>query len=173
MQLPVKTEKIRLSPIGEYKVVCRNAAAEDVEELYSLIEEYARLGIMLPRSREALISRIDQFVIAEMDDNFIGCGSLFKLSPDLLEVRSIGLYVEGKGKGIGSMILAKLIEAARGQRIPQVIAFTCEVDFFLRNGFTVVEKSLFPEKVKSDCVNCKRQLACNEIAVVKRIDEFE
>ncbi|WP_342566502.1 GNAT family N-acetyltransferase [Paenibacillus sp. FSL R7-0345] len=168
----IQTEIVRHSPIGEYKVICRNAAAEDVEELYSLIEEFARLGIMLPRSREALISQINQFIIAEMDEDFIGCGSLFKLGPDLVEVRSIGLYAEGRGKGIGSMILGKLIEAARGQRIPQVIAFTCEVDFFIRNGFTVVEKGLFPEKFKTDCVNCKRQLACNEIAMVKRIDEY-
>nr|WP_046507433.1 GNAT family N-acetyltransferase [Paenibacillus riograndensis] len=135
-----------------------------------MIEEYAQRGIMLPRSRQALTRQIDQFVIAELDGKFIGCGSLFRLGADLVEVRSIGLRDEGKGKGIGSMILEKLTEEARRQKIPKIMALTYAVDFFLRNGFTVVEKEIFPEKVWTDCVNCKKQHACDEIAVLKKLD---
>ncbi|KWX75779.1 acetyltransferase [Paenibacillus riograndensis] len=135
-----------------------------------MIEEYAQRGIMLPRSRQALTRQIDQFVIAELDGKFIGCGSLFRLGADLVEVRSIGLRDEGKGKGVGSMILEKLTEEARRQKIPKIMALTYAVDFFLRNGFTVVEKEIFPEKVWTDCVNCKKQHACDEIAVLKKLD---
>ncbi|KWX86147.1 acetyltransferase [Paenibacillus riograndensis] len=135
-----------------------------------MIEEYAQRGIMLPRSRQALTRQIDQFVIAELDGKFIGCGSLFRLGADLVEVRSIGLRDEGKGKGVGSMILEKLTEEARHQKIPKIMALTYAVDFFLRNGFTVVEKEIFPEKVWTDCVNCKKQHACDEIAVLKKLD---
>ncbi|OKP97270.1 acetyltransferase [Paenibacillus sp. P46E] len=135
-----------------------------------MIEEYAQRGIMLPRSRQALTRQIDQFVIAELGGQFIGCGSLFRLGADLVEVRSIGLRDEGKGKGVGSMILEKLTEEAKRQKIPKIMALTYAVDFFLRNGFTVVEKEIFPEKVWTDCVNCKKQLACDEIAVLKKLD---
>lgn len=167
----VKTEMVRQSaPAGESKVICRNATVEDVEPLYLMIEEYAQRGIMLPRSRQALTRQIDQFVIAELDGMFVGCGSLFRLGNDLVEVRSIGLRDEGKGKGVGSMILEKLTEEARRQGIPKIMALTYAVDFFLRNGFTVVEKEIFPEKVWTDCVNCKKQHACDEIAVMKRLD---
>ncbi|MNC82040.1 acetyltransferase [compost metagenome] len=65
------------------------------------------------------------------------------------------------------MILAKLVEEARNQKIPKVMALTYAVDFFLRNGFEVVQKEIFPEKVWTDCVNCKKQHACDEIAVLK------
>ncbi|MNP56307.1 Amino-acid acetyltransferase [compost metagenome] len=122
---------------------------------------------MLPRSRQALTRQIDQFVVAEIEGRFVGCGSLFKLGNDLVEIRSIGLNDEGKGKGVGSMILAKLVEEARNQKIPKVMALTYAVDFFLRNGFEVVQKEIFPEKVWTDCVNCKKQHACDEIAVLK------
>lgn len=168
----VKTEMIRQSaaPAGDHKVICRNATVEDVEPLYLMIEEYAQRGIMLPRSRQALTRQIDQFVIAEIGGRFLGCGSLFRLGNDLVEVRSIGLRDEGKGKGVGSMILEKLTEEARRQGIPKIMALTYAVDFFLRNGFTVVEKEIFPEKVWTDCVNCKKQHACDEIAVLKRLD---
>lgn len=167
----VKTEKVRQSaPAGDHKVICRNATVEDVEPLYLMIEEYAQRGIMLPRSRQALTRQIDQFVIAELDGKFIGCGSLFRLGADLVEVRSIGLHDEGRGKGVGSMILEKLTEEAKRQRIPKIMALTYAVDFFLRNGFTVVEKEIFPEKVWTDCVNCKKQHACDEIAVLKKLN---
>jgi len=166
-----KTEMIRhSSPAGDAQVICRNAVVEDVEPLYLMIEEYAQRGIMLPRSRQALTRQIDQFVIAEIEGRFVGCGSLFKLGNDLVEIRSIGLNDEGKGKGIGSMILAKLVEEARNQKIPKVMALTYAVDFFLRNGFEVVEKEIFPEKVWTDCVNCKKQHACDEIAVLKMLN---
>lgn len=167
----VKTERIRQSaPAGDHKVICRNATVEDVEPLYLMIEEYAQRGIMLPRSRQALTRQIDQFVIAEIGGRFVGCGSLFRLGNDLVEVRSIGLRDEGKGKGVGSMILEKLTEEARRQGIPKIMALTYAVDFFLRNGFSVVEKEIFPEKVWTDCVNCKKQHACDEIAVLKKLD---
>jgi amino-acid N-acetyltransferase len=166
-----KTEMIRhSSPAGDAQVICRNAVIEDVEPLYLMIEEYAQRGIMLPRSRQALTRQIDQFVIAEIEGRFVGCGSLFRLGNDLVEIRSIGLNDEGKGKGIGSMILAKLVEEARNQKIPKVMALTYAVDFFLRNGFEVVEKEIFPEKVWTDCVNCKKQHACDEIAVLKMLN---
>ena len=163
-----KTEMIRhSSPAGDAQVICRNAVVEDVEPLYLMIEEYAQRGIMLPRSRQALTRQIDQFVVAEIEGRFVGCGSLFKLGNELVEIRSIGLNDEGKGKGVGSMILAKLVEEARNQKIPKVMALTYAVDFFLRNGFEVVQKEIFPEKVWTDCVNCKKQHACDEIAVLK------
>ncbi|WP_339320556.1 N-acetyltransferase [Paenibacillus sp. FSL R10-2734] len=158
------------SPTGDAQVICRNAVVEDVEPLYLMIEEYAQRGIMLPRSRQALTRQIDQFVIAEIEGRFVGCGSLFRLGSDLVEIRSIGLNDEGKGKGVGSMILAKLVEEARNQKIPKVMALTYAVDFFLRNGFEVVEKEIFPEKVWTDCVNCKKQHACDEIAVLKMLN---
>ncbi|MNC84252.1 acetyltransferase [compost metagenome] len=59
------------------------------------------------------------------------------------------------------------MEEAGRQQIPKVMALTYEVDFFLRNGFEVVEKEIFPEKVWTDCVNCAKQNACDEIAVLK------
>lgn len=163
-----KTEWIQpSSPAGDVEIICRNAVIEDVEPLYLMIEEYAQRGIMLPRSRQALTRQIDQFVVAEIEGRFVGCGSLFRLGNDLVEIRSIGLNEEGKGKGIGSMILSKLMEEAKKQNIPKVMALTYAVDFFLRNGFEVVEKEIFPEKVWTDCVNCKKQHACDEIAVLK------
>jgi len=150
--------------------VSRRATLEDVEPLYLLIDDYARKGIMLPRSRKVLERLINDFVVTEVDGLVVGCGSLCKLGDELVEIRSLGIAEGYKGQGLGSMLVKQLVEEARAQGIPKVMALTYEVSFFLKNDFNVVEKEIFPEKVWTDCVNCSKQHACDEIAVLKILD---
>ncbi|MFC5405144.1 N-acetyltransferase [Cohnella soli] len=148
-------------------IVCRKALLSDVEALYELIQGYAATGIMLPRSREALSRNIDSFFVAQDGERLIGCGSLCRLGNDLVEIRSLGIVDGYKGQGVGSRLVDKLMAEAEAQGIPKVMALTLEASFFLKNGFTIVEKEIFPEKVWTDCVNCPKQHACDEIAVVR------
>ncbi|WP_458464582.1 N-acetyltransferase [Paenibacillus sp.] len=151
-------------------VICRKAVPEDVEPLYEMIKGYAERGIMLPRSREILHRQLEHFVVAEVDGEVVGCGSLCRLGNDLVEVRSLGISEGHKGLGIGSRLLDRLVEEAEKQQIPKVMALTYEVSFFLKNGFAVVEKEIFPEKVWTDCVHCSKQDCCDEIAVMKELN---
>ncbi len=150
--------------------VCRQATLEDVEPLYLMIEDYSRRGIMLPRSRAVLERQIRDFVVAEVDGKVVGCGSLCKLGEELVEIRSLGISEGYKGRGLGSMLVEQLIDEAKKRSLFKVMALTYEVSFFLKNGFKVVEKEIFPEKVWTDCVNCAKQHACDEIAVLKILD---
>ncbi|UVI32060.1 N-acetyltransferase [Paenibacillus spongiae] len=152
------------------QAVCRSATLEDVEILYTLIQGYAEKGIMLPRSRHALERQIDTFVVAEVNNEVVGCGSLCKLGTDLVEIRSLGISDGYKGLGIGSKLVDFLIEMAKEQQILKVMALTYEVTFFKKNGFAVVDKEIFPEKVWTDCVNCPKQECCDEIAVLKMLN---
>ncbi|APO46965.1 GNAT family N-acetyltransferase [Paenibacillus xylanexedens] len=151
-------------------VICRKAVPEDVEPLYEMIKGYAERGIMLPRSREILHRQLEHFVVAEVDGGVVGCGSLCRLGNDLVEVRSLGISEGHKGLGIGSRLLDRLVEEAEKLQIPKVMALTYEVSFFLKNGFAVVEKEIFPEKVWTDCVHCSKQDCCDEIAVLKELN---
>jgi amino-acid N-acetyltransferase len=150
-------------------VTCRNATENDVEALYLLIQGYAEKGIMLSRTRETLRAIIDTFVIAEADGKLIGCGSLSRLGKELVEIRSLGMTEGFKGQGIGSLLVNRLVEEARLQGVPTVMALTYEVKFFEKNGFEVVPKEIFPEKVWRDCIHCKKQHCCDEIAVQRRL----
>lgn len=147
--------------------VCRKAVPEDIEYLFVMIQGYAEKGIMLPRSRKVLELQLDQFIIAEINDQVVGCGSLFQLGNDLVEIRSLGISEDHKGQGIGSKLVTALIIEARRRGIPKIMALTYEVSFFIKNGFDVVEKEVFPEKVWTDCVFCSKQHCCDEIAVLK------
>ncbi|MDB4868527.1 MAG: N-acetyltransferase [Cohnella sp.] len=150
-------------------IACRKAQLSDVEALYTLIQGYAEKGIMLPRSKDALQRHIDNFIVAEEDGRLIGCGSLFRLGSDLIEIRSLGMAEGYKGRGLGSRIVDALLAEAREQGVPKVMALTYAVNFFTKNGFEVVEKEIFPEKVWTDCVHCAKQNCCDEIAVLKTL----
>jgi amino-acid N-acetyltransferase len=150
-------------------VICRNALPQDVDALYELIQGYAAQGIMLPRSREALTRNIHNFVVAQDGDKLIGCGSLLRLGSDLVEIRSLGIVDGHKGQGIGSRLVDALMEEARALNVPKVMALTYEVPFFQKNGFHIVDKEIFPEKVWTDCIHCPKQHCCDETAVLKLI----
>lgn len=151
-------------------VIYRKAETRDVPALHTLIQGYAEQGIMLPRTEEMLNEMIATFVVAEADDTLIGCGSLCRLGDDLMEIRSLGILNGYKGQGIGAGIVDRLVDAARSERITKVMALTYEVAFFEKNGFAIAPKEFFPEKVWRDCMNCKKQYCCDEIAVLKRLD---
>jgi amino-acid N-acetyltransferase len=152
------------------KVICRNATEHDLDKLVEIIHGYAEKGIMLPRSKEMLRYTLDTFVVAETDGKLVGCGSLCRLGKDLVEIRSLGITDGYKGQGIGRQLVDSLVQMAKEWKVPKVMALTYAVAFFQRVGFTVVPKEIFPEKVWTDCVNCKKQHCCDEIAVLKRLD---
>lgn len=150
--------------------VIRKATIDDVEQIYTLIDDYAKRGIMLPRSEELLARQIDTFMVAEDEGRVVGVGSLFQLGKELVEIRSLGIMEDYKGRGLGTQLVTVLVEEARKLNLRQVMALTYEVKFFEKNGFHVVDKEIFPEKVWTDCVYCSKQDRCDEIAVLKALD---
>lgn len=151
-------------------VICRKASTDDIDAIYELIQGYASQGIMLPRSKETLRRQIDTFLIAEWEGRLVGCGSLTRLGDDLVEIRSLGLHPEYKGRGIGRTLVESLVQMAKEQGFTKVMALTYEAAFFEKNGFSIVSKEIFPEKVWTDCMHCPKQDHCDEIAVLKTID---
>ncbi|RAP76742.1 N-acetyltransferase [Paenibacillus montanisoli] len=152
------------------QAVCRKATENDIDTLVDLIAGYAEKGIMLPRSRDMLKRHIHTFVVAEVGGEVVGCGSLTQLGADLVEIRSLGISEGYKGLGIGSKLVDQLIHEAKEQNIPKVMALTYEVNFFEKNGFSVVNKEIFPEKVWTDCIHCAKQHCCDEIAVLRTLN---
>ena len=148
-------------------IICRKANLSDVGALYELIQGYAEQGIMLPRSREALAKHIESFVVAEDNGRLIGCGSLFRLGPDLVEIRSLGMAEGYKGLGLGTRLVSFLLDEARQMGFQKVMVLTYADAFFQKIGFEIVDKAIFPEKVWTDCVHCAKQHNCDEIAMLK------
>lgn len=143
----------------------RKAKVSDVEAIFQLISMYAKKGILLPRTRESLYENIQVIFVATMNDQVVGTASLHILGKDLAEIRSLVVADEANGKGIGKLLVQKIVEEMQKLEIRRLISLTYQVEFFEKCGFRVIDKEEMPQKVWKDCINCDKFPHCDEIAM--------
>ena len=148
------------------EIELRSALAHDAVGIAKLVNNYASRGELLPRPLGEIHATIDDWCVALIDQNVIGCGSLIFYSPLYTEVRSLVVLHRYQRLGIGKSLVSHLMIKARERGICRLFALTRAVPFFERIGFQRAPSMQFPEKVWRDCMLCSRQDDCDEVAVV-------
>jgi amino-acid N-acetyltransferase len=137
-----------------------------------LLEEYARQAEILPREEEDVYRTIREWVVVEAPDTrIVGMGSLLVMWHDLAEVRSLVVHPDYHGRGVGRRIIELLLAEARTLNLARVFALTRKPYFFLKLGFELTHIEQLPRKVKRDCVFCPKFHACDEVAVITRLQD--
>jgi amino-acid N-acetyltransferase len=154
--------------VFEDSVVC--ASVNDIASIQVLLNHYASMGDLLPRTKQDIVDNLEHFRIIKRNDTVIACGSLEHFTSELAEVRSLMVASNIKGGGLGSKIVTNLIETAKNRKVKRVMALTYVPEFFHKLNFITVNKDIFPEKVWGICVNCYKFHNCDEIAVLLTID---
>ena len=152
-------------------IIVRKARISDIEDLLGLINGYAAKGIMLPRTEFEMSENIRDFTVVYQDDRLIGCGALHFYTPTTAEVRSLAVEPEVKNHGIGRVLLEALEQEARENDLHAIFAFTYVPGFFRRLGFVEVDRGSLPLKAWKDCLRCPKFQCCDEIAVLKTLNE--
>ena len=147
----------------------RSAKISDAKAINALINSYAERDRMLFRSLADIYENLQTFIVAELDNNIVGCCALEVIWADLAEIKSLAVDGAYKEKGIGRGLVAAAVEQAVKLGVPRVFALTLEPAFFEKSGFAIVEKEALPMKVWSDCARCSKQQNCDEIAVLKNV----
>jgi amino-acid N-acetyltransferase len=135
-------------------LVVRPAKTMDVKAIRSLVDSYAAPGQMLAKETVTLYESVHEFVVAVEDGQVVGCGALHVLWEDLAEVRSVAITENLRGKGIGNLILERIIERAHELGLSRIFCLTFETKFFGRHGFeeiqgTPVEPEVYAQLLKS------------------------
>lgn len=151
-----------------YKI--RNAVMSDVLCIQTLINAYAKSDIMLAKSLNQLYENIRDYVVLEREGKVVACGALHFFWEDLAEIRSLAVSPECSKNGYGSIITRHLIEQANVFGVKKVFALTLVPNFFLKLGFKEVPHSELPQKVYKDCINCVKLGNCDEIALIKYLE---
>ncbi len=152
------------------KGILRKAKPKDVVKIHSLINEFAKEGLLLPVSLNSLYDRIRDFWIFETEDGrLIGCAALHITWENLAEIRSLAVEKNFQGKGFGKKLVEVCLKEAKELEMEKVFVLTYQVDFFKKLGFREIDKSLLPHKVWTDCINCSKFPNCDETAMVKEI----
>ncbi|MFH8787739.1 amino-acid N-acetyltransferase [Streptomyces roseoverticillatus] len=137
-------------------VTVRRARTSDVAALRRLINTYVRDGILLGKATVTLYEDIQEFWVAERDEDgaVVGCGALHVMWEDLAEVRTLAVDPDVKGGGVGHAVLDKLLQTARWLGVRRIFCLTFEVDFFMKHGFveigeTPVDGDVYSELLRS------------------------
>ncbi|RFU85730.1 amino-acid N-acetyltransferase [Streptomyces triticagri] len=130
----------------------RRARTSDVAAVRGLLDSYVRRGILLDKATVTLYEDIQEFWVAERDDNaqVVGCGALHVIWEDLAEVRTLAVQEGLKGAGVGHQLLGKLLQTARWLGVRRVFCLTFEVDFFAKHGFVEIGETPVGSEVYSE-----------------------
>lgn len=119
-------------------VTIRRARTSDVPDIKRLVDTYAG-KILLEKNLVTLYEAVQEFWVAELDEEIVGCGALHVLWADLGEVRTVAVNPKVKGHGIGYLVVERLLDVARALHLERVFVLTFETEFFGRHGFTEIE----------------------------------
>ncbi len=146
-------------------MVIRKAKLEDAGDIYNLINQYAKEGLLLPRSLNSIYENIRDFWVCELEGEFVGCGALHIVWEDLAEIKSLAVSERHKGMGIGTKLVEACLKEAKELGVKKVFVLTYAQSFFSRLSFEEVEKVKLPHKVWGECINCVKFPSCDEIAM--------
>lgn len=135
------------------RMVVRRARTSDVPDIKRLIDIYAG-KILLEKNLVTLYESIQEFWVAELAGRIVGCGALHVLWADLGEVRTVAVDPTVTGRGVGHLIVERLIDVAHELELERLFVLTFEVEFFARHGFaeifgTPVTAEVFAEMCRS------------------------
>ena len=147
----------------------RPARLSDVPRIQEIINGHAERGRMLFKNFAQLYENLRDFAIYEYGGDVVGCVALGIVWSDMAEIRSLAVDEDFIGRGIGRALVEWTVDDARRLGIRKLMSLTYEQRFFEKLGFAVVEKETLPLKVWSECVRCPKNLACDEIAMVREL----
>jgi amino-acid N-acetyltransferase len=121
-------------------VIVRRARTADVPAIKAIVDVYAGSGRkLLAKELVTLYEDVQDFVVAELSGQVVGCGALHVLWADLGEVRTLAVHPDHVNLRIGKLVLDRLIETARELGLSRLFALTFHTDFFGRAGFVPID----------------------------------
>jgi amino-acid N-acetyltransferase len=117
----------------------RRARTADVPTIKRLVDTYTGERLLLAKDMVTLYESVQEFSVAELDGELIGCGALHVLWEDLGEIRTLAVAPEHRGHRVGDGILSELIEQAAALGLHRLFALTFQTAFFARHGFVEIE----------------------------------
>lgn len=129
-------------------VTIRPATTADVVSIHGLIQPLVGTGVLLRKDLVVLYEAVQEFRVAVTPDGeVVGFGALHVLWADLGEVRTIATPDSVRGRGVGHLILERLMADARALGLQRLFCLTFETEFFGRHGFVAVEDKIVDEAV--------------------------
>ncbi len=120
-------------------VLVRGAKTSDIKKIRLIVDTYASERKLLSKETVTLYENVQEFTVAEVNGEVVGCGALHVLWEDLAEVRTVAVIKEWQGKKIGHAIVEHILVKAKELGVKKVFCLTFETKFFGAHGFTEIQ----------------------------------
>lgn len=130
----------------------RRARAADIRVIRELVRPLAETRVLVSKDAVTYYESLQQFRVAEVDGQLVGCGALHVMWEDLAEIRTLAVSPEAKGTGVGSALLEALVQDARDLGLRRLFCLTFELDFFARHGFSPIDGQAVTPEVYAELV---------------------
>lgn len=147
----------------------RKANIHDIKQIQTLINGFAKLDLMLPRSLNELYENIRDYWVMEENNKILGCAALHVSWEDLAEIKSVAVAKNKQKKGFGKLLISACIQEAKEIGSKRIFVLTYKDAFFAKFGFKRVKHENLPHKVWAECINCCKFPNCQEIAMIKQL----
>jgi len=163
-----------IDTIETYPII-RKALAADIEAVHKILNFFADRGLLLPRSLSELYEHLRQYFVVKAEpagsvQGVCGLGICWK---DLAEIQSLAILETHQGKGLGRRLVAACLQEARLLDLNRVFTLTYVPEFFVKLGFTEIDKSCLPHKIWADCLKCPKFPDCDETALMLDLKESD
>ena len=158
-------------------MMIRRAGIPDIPAAHQIINASAEYGLMLPRSLASMYEDVRDFHVAvepskvDGGERIIGVCGLKVVWANLAEVYALAVHQDRRGKGLGRLLVLSTVDEAEQLGIQKLMTLTYERAFFERCGFSVVDRQDLPLKVWSECVRCPKNQRCDEIAMIRVLED--
>lgn len=126
------------------EVRVRSAVPADASRLSDVSAPFMRSGALIPRDPEFFTVHAEEFSVMETDGEVIGCAGLSRVG-DIGEIFNVAVGTRWQGIGLGRILLAAMIAAARRAGFSRVVLFSrTTTRWFERQGFERADPSLLP-----------------------------
>ncbi len=149
----------------------RTTQLADIPAILTLFADEVAAGRMLPRNKENMQAGIQNWRVASLNDEIIGCVSLVFFNETLCEIRSLAVAEAYRTNGLGKKLIEAALTLVTARGAENVLVLTRAPWLFEHWGFQKNEIRNFPEKVRQDCQPCPFINNCDEVALLHKIKE--
>lgn len=142
-----------MADLAQPVIEVRPARTGDVKQIRRIIDTYALQRRVLSKETVTLYEDVQEFTVAAVGDQIIGCGALHVLWEDLAEVRTLAVEDEYRGRGVGHAILEQIISRAKEVGVERLFCLTFETAFFGRHGFVEIDGTPVAPEVYSQLLH--------------------
>lgn len=126
----------------------RSATIDDVGGILQVIGPLEEQGVLVRRSRERLESEIERFVVAEYDNQVVGCAALYAFMEEKVgELAALAVQPDFRREGYGEALMREIEARARKLKLAELFVLTTRTShWFLERGFRTASVADLPQQ---------------------------